>query len=260
MKYADRGLVENGLVSPLFEKLYLVMAVSLLSVFSLFGFYWYLNRDPDKTSNFQLMCRRQEVDWSNFDAMKSISLMLALTFPLLMILISMFIAIFYFLRSRGISKRVPPIIGNYRRNILSLRETFAYMIFCFFNFYLNSFMLKFHNRFGFSVDMIRIYGFSSSLIVNNLLEGIVWPLFILWNLNEKMPEFYSNQKVEDKYKSTKQTFFIIGNQNIEPRRFYESREAIFSREKNFTKSSTCFNFLDLTGEQNHSVLDLPSVV
>ena len=265
VKYPDRGLVENGSVSPLFETLYLVMSVTLLSVFSLFGFYYYLNRDPDKISKFQLMCRRQEVDWSNFDAMKSISLILALTFPLLMILISMYIAILYFLRSRGIIqkgdkfkiKRVPSIIGNYRRNILSLRETFAYMIFFFFNFYLNSFMLKFHNRFGFSIDMIRIYGFSSSLVVNNFLEGIVWPLFILWNLNKKMPEFYSNLKVRAKYK---QTFFIIGNQNIAPRRIYESKETIFSREKNFTKSSTCFNFLDLTNQQYHSVLDLPSVV
>ena len=261
MKYADRGLVENGAVSPLFETLYLVMSVTLLSVFSLFGFYYYLNKDPDKISKFQHMCRRQEVDWSNFDAMKSISLILALTFPLLMIMISMFIAILYFLRSRGISKRVPPIIGDYRRNILSLRETFAYMIFFFFNFYLNSFVLKFHNRFGFSIDMIRFYGFSSSLVVNNLLEGIVWPLFILWNLNEKMPEFYSNLKVRDKYNSTvKQTFVIIGNQNIAPRRIYERKETKFSREKDFRKSSTCFNFLDLTEKQDHSVLDLPPVV
>ena len=58
VKYADRGLVEKGSVSPLFETLYLVMCLTLLSVFSIFGFTYYLNRDPDKKSNFHLMCRR----------------------------------------------------------------------------------------------------------------------------------------------------------------------------------------------------------
>ena len=142
--------------------------------------------------------------------MKSIMLVLALTLPLLMILISMYIAILYFLRSKGMSKKVPLIIGNYRRNILSLRETFVYMIICFLNFYMNSFLLKFHNRFGFSVDMIRVWGFSSSLVINNLLEGILWPLFILWNLRDKMPELYSDKTEGNKSPSKLSTFnFMI---------------------------------------------------
>ena len=252
VKYADRGLVEKGSVSPLFETLYLVMCLTLLSVFLIFGFYYNLNKDPDKTSNFHLMCRRKSVDWSNFDAMKSITLMLALTLPLVMILISMFIAILFFLQSRGMSKKVPPIFGKYRRNILSLQETFVYMIICFLNFYMNSFLLKFHNRFGFSVDMIRIYGFSSSLVTNNLLEGTLWPLFILWNLSDKMPDLYSDTKKEKKYK----TFYITGHQNIEPRRFYENRKVMQSRKKNSTK---CFTFLGRTNT-SHSILDLPSIV
>ena len=198
------------------------------------------------------LCGRKSVNWSNFDAMKGITLIFAFTLPLLMILISMFIAILYFLRSRGMSKQVPPIIGNYRRNILSLRETFVYMIICFLNFYMNSFLLKFHNRLGFSIDMIRIYGFSSSLVMNNLLEGMIWPLFILWNLSDKMPDLYSDTKKEKKYK----TFYITGHQNIEPRRFYENRKAMQSRKKNSTK---CFTFLGRTNT-SHSILDLPSIV
>ena len=197
-------------------------------------------------------CKRKSINWSNFDAMKSITLILALTLPLLMILISMYIAILYFLQSRGMSKKVSPIIGNYRRNILSLRETFVYMIICFLNFYMNSFFLKFHNRFGFSVDMIRVYGFSSSLVTNNLLEGTLWPLYILWNLREKMPELYSDKTEGKKYK----TFYINGHQNIDPRRFYENREAMPSRNKNSIK---CFNFLDPT-KTSHSIKDLPSIV
>ena len=259
VKYADRGLVENGSLSPLFETLYLIVCLTLLSVFSIFGFYYHLNRDPDKTSNFNLMCTRKAVDWSNFDSMKSITLMLALTLPLLMILVTMFIAILYFLRSRGMSKRVSPIIGNYRRNILTLREMFAYLIIFFVNFYLNSFMLKFHMYFGFSIDMIRIYGFSSSLVFNNLLEGIIWPIFILWNLNDKMPDLYSMQKVEDGYKRTKQFFNNSGYQNIEPRRYYENRDPLHSKDKAYVKSNTNFRFLNTTNT-NPSILDMPSVV
>ena len=197
-------------------------------------------------------CKRKSINWSNFDAMKSITLILALTLPLLMILISMYIAILYFLRSRGMSKKVPPIIGNYRRNILTLRETFVYMIICFLNLYMNSFFLKFHNSFGFSVDMIRIYGFFSSLVTNNLLEGVVWPLFILWNLRDKMPELYSDENEGKKYK----TFYINGHQNAHPRRFYENREAIPYSKKNSIK---CFNFIDPTNT-SHSIIDLPSIV
>ena len=254
---ADRGLVENGSVSPLFETLYLLVCVTLLSVFSIFGFYYYLNRDPDKKSNFNLMCTGKAVDVSNFDSMKSITLILALTLPLLMILITMFIAILYFLRSRGMSKKVPPIIGNYRRNILSLREMFAYFVIFFVNFYLNSFLLKFHMQFGLSIDMIRIYGFSSNLVFNNLLEGIILPIFILWNLNDQMPD--SILKVEDKYKSTKPSVYNLGYQNLEPRRMYGNMDSLHSKDKVYVNSTNNFSFLNATNK-NPSIVDLPSVV
>ena len=89
VKYADRGLVENGSLSPLFETLYLIVCLTLLSVFSIFGFYYKLNSDPYQKSNFNLMCTKKAVDWSNFDSMKSITLVLALTLPLLIVLITL---------------------------------------------------------------------------------------------------------------------------------------------------------------------------
>merc|ERR1712137_1075522 len=78
IKYADRGLVENGSVSPLFGKLYLVVCVTLFSVFFLFASYYYLHRDPNKKSNFHLMCMKTSVD-SDFESMKSIILFLSLS-------------------------------------------------------------------------------------------------------------------------------------------------------------------------------------
>ena len=216
VKYADRGLAENGSVSPLFETLYLLVCVSLFSVFSIFAFYYILNQNPDKKSSFHLGCMGEPVDSSNFESMKSITLIFALTLPLLLILISMFCSIQYYLHSRGFSKKVPAIFGIYRRNVLSLKETFVFTITFFVLFYFHSFVLKFHNLFGLSSDMFRIYFLTNCLVINILIEGIILPLYILWNLHEKMPGLFSNQKVSEL------KFNFICNQNMEPRRLCES--------------------------------------
>ena len=215
IKYADRGLVQNGSVSPLFGKLYLVVCVTLFSVFFLFASYYYLHRDPNKKSNFHLMCMKTSVD-SDFESMKSIILFLSLSAPFYIILLIMFCAILYFLRSHGFSKSVPPIIGKYKRNVLSLKETFVYAFFFYSDMHLNSFLLRYHKHFGMSVDLIRFYGFTHSLLINNMLEGIIWPLYILCNLFENMPDFFSNDRDKDKMPKTK--FHISGHQNLEPRR------------------------------------------
>ena len=219
IKYADRGLVENGSVSPLFGKLYLVVCVALFSVFFLFASYYYLNRDPNKKSNFHLMCIKKSVA-SDFKSMKSIILFLSLSAPFYVILFFMLCAILYLLRSRGFSKRVPPIIGKYKRNILSLRETFVFAFLGYSDMHLNSFLLKYHKHFGMSAESIRFYGLTHSLLINNILEGIIWPLYLLCNLFEHMPNFFSNERDEDKILKTE--FHISGNQNLKPRRLINS--------------------------------------
>lgn len=230
VKYADRGLVENGSVSSLFGTLYLLVYVTLFSVFLIFAFYYILNRNPDKKSNFHLMCMGKQLDSSNFESIKSITLVLALTLPLLLSLIFMYCSIQYFLRSRGISKKVPAIIGKFRRNILSLKETFAVTIVFFVLLYLHYFVLMFNNQFGFSAEMLRIYLIINSLGINILLEGIIWPIYILWNLNEQMPEFFSNQKF------TEQKFYIFGNGIMEPRRFCDNKEAMVLYSKKINQN------------------------
>ena len=225
VKYADRGLVENGSVSSLFGTLYLLVYVSLFSVLTIFAFFYILNQDPNKKSNFHLMCMGEPLDSSNFESIKSITLVLALTTPLLLSLIFMFCSIQYYLRSRGISKKVPAIIGKFRRNILSLKETFAVTIIFFVFFYLHYFVLMFHNQFGLSAEMLRIYLIINGLVINVLLEGIIWPIYILWNLHEEMPEFFSNQKF------TEQKFHITFGKILEPRRLCDNKEALILYSK-----------------------------
>lgn len=254
IKYADRGLVENGSVSPLFEKLYLVVCVALFSVFLLFASYYYLNRDPNRKSNFHLMCIKKPVA-SDFKSMKSIILFLSLTAPFYVILLFMLCAIFFFLRSRGFSKRVPPIIGKYKRNVLSLKETFVFAFLVYSDMHLNSFLLKYHRYFGMSVDSIRFYGFTHSLLINNFLEGIIWPLYLLCNLNEHMPNFFANERIRDKISKTK--FLIIGNESLEPRRLINN----FNSEKNNLTNSKPFSRFRFSDEnvQKISLTEMPIV-
>ena len=244
IKYADRGLVERGAVSPLFGKLYLVVCVTFFSVFSLFASYYYLNRDPNKKSNFHLMCMKESVLDSDFEAMKSIILFLSLTVPFYIILFVMFWAILYFLRSRGFSKRIPQIIGKFKRNVLSLKETFVYAFLFYSDMHLNSFLLKYHKHFGISIDSIRMYGFTHSLLINNLLEGIIWPLYIMYNLSEHIP---------DKKPETK--FYISGLQNLEPRRMNNVSD--FS-DVRFAKPKSKFKFVNQSVNKN-SFSEMPMI-
>ena len=226
VKYADRGLVENGSLSSLLGTLYLLVYVSLFSVFLIFAFYYILNQNPNKKSNFHLMCMGEPLDSSNFESIKSITLVLALTLPLLLSLIFMYCSIQYYLHSRGISKKVPALIGKFRRNILTLKETFSVTIVFFVFFYLHYIVLMFNNQFGLSAEMLRIYLIINGLVINILLEGIIWPIYVLRNLHEQMPELFSNQNLTEK------KFVIFGNEIIEPRRFCDHKEAqvLFSKK------------------------------
>lgn len=237
IKYAERGLVNNGSVSPLFEILYYVVYVSLFSVFLIFATYnSLLSKDSKKKSNYHLVCIKQPAS-SDFKSTKSLTLVLSLTVPFFIILISMFCSIIYFLPS---NKRNSRIIGNYRRNVLSLKETFLYTIIMFVLWFLYSIVLRFHTVFGFSVDEIRWVAFTHSLVVHQLLEGIIWPIYILWNMHKQMPELFSEKII------TEQKFYNLCQHKMEPRRAEEKIEGniqrrvqsdfTFQQNKNIKKS------------------------
>ena len=241
IKYADRGLVHNGSVSPLFETLYLIVFVTLFSVFSVFTLLTYfLSQDPNQKSNYHQMCMKQSAD-SDFESMKSLTLLIALTVPYVIIFISMFISILYYFRSRGTKKG----IGHYRRNILSLKETFIYAIFILTLVLTHATVMKFYNHFGFSVHGLRFFSFTYTLLVHQLFEGIIWPVYILWNLHETMPEFYSDE-TESELK-----FHVVGQFTMEPKRLYKNEENVRKNPKHHT-SNLSF--------QNQSKSNLPDVV
>ena len=250
IKYADRGLVNNGSVSPLFETLYCVVYLSLFSVFLIFATYnSLLSKDSNKKSNYHLMCIKQPAS-SDFRSTKSLTLVLSLTVPFFIILISMFCSIIYFLPT---IKRKSRIIGNYRRNVLSLKETFLYTTIILVLFFLYSIVLRFHTVFEFSVDGIRLFAFTHSLVIHQLLEGIIWPIYILWNMHDKMPELFSEKQI------TVQKFYNLCQHKIEPRRMEEDIEGTNYKWNTQRKVPS-----DFTYQQNKtkiiSLAKLPPVV
>ena len=251
IKYADRGLIDrsSGSVLPLFETLYCVVYASLLSVFLIFALYYYLSKDPNKKSNYHLMCIKQSAD-SDFQSTKSLNLLLALTVPFFIILISMFCSIIYIYR---LKKRNVHIIGNYRRNILTLTETFLYTIFVIVLIFIYYVLLRFHTVFGFSVDGIRIFAFTHSLVIHQLLEGIIWPVYILWKMYDKMPELYSDKE------HTVQKFYISGQHKIVPRRKNDDTEEIYYKSNIQRKVPSIFTFQH-SKTDNNSCSELPPIV
>ena len=106
-------------------------------------------------------------------------------------------------------------------------------------------VLKFYNYFGFSVHGLRFFSFTYTLLVHQLFEGIIWPVYILWNLHETMPEFYSDE-TESELK-----FDIIGQFNMKHKKIYKNDEKLRNNPKHFTSNSSF---------QNQTKSNLPNVV
>ncbi len=198
------------------------------------------------------MCIKQSVD-TNFETAKGNNLLVALTVPLFLILISMLCSIIYVLRSRGIKKRIPQIIGNYRRNVLSLKETCCYTIFILIFFFGWSLVIKFYAVLGFSVDGIRFVSFMQSLVVHNLLEGVIWPIYVLWNIQEKMPKFYSDRT------NSVQNFCIIGQNTLEPRRIDVNTDSKYDKWNIPRKVSSNVALHQMNQNSMNSISELPTV-
>ena len=120
------------------------------------------------------------------------------------------------LRKRSCSKNKPPVIyGRYQRNALTYRET---VFVAFMNsLILFKWLLKdIFNYFGYSLITRYARFVIPDLIVHNLINGILLPIYTILNLTDKIPDFfYSNaEKTESK------RFYAIQH-FVEPRRYFE---------------------------------------
>ena len=82
-----------------------------------------------------------------------------------------------------------------------------------------------------------MYGFTHSLLINNTLEGIIWLLYIMCNLNEHTP----GKKAETNF------YISDGHQNLEPRRNNNIPDLTDIR---FAQSKSKFKFVNQSVNKN----------
>ena len=117
MKYAERGLVKNGVVDPLFSQLYTV----LTGFGSLFLSSLLLASNLSKKQSLSLtICFQQNV---SSESLQSLIIGRALSFGGAIVIGILYSSTYYYVNARSRGGRPPKIYGLYKRNLLSFRQT-----------------------------------------------------------------------------------------------------------------------------------------
>ena len=130
VKYAERGLVEGGVVSRLFNILYMCLALTLTIILILFTL---VNNYKSPETAFIAICLNHNFKMSKNWHTYSIGISL-FAIGLVSLLIMGFSSA-YILKSKSKNGYNPPaIFGRFQRNILTFKETLVYHTIYFFSF------------------------------------------------------------------------------------------------------------------------------
>ena len=214
--YADRGLVRNGEISPMFQLLF-----SLTTTF--FGI-WYLlgivirfilqNQETQDIVNE--ICSTHATMANKLGAFKNIGKFGRIIGGFLIGLL--YLRSIKFVRNRSKNKSKPPaIFGRYQRNLLTYSDTIILISLLIFSspFHLYSLFQIFNvNLHQLTLTLIRSIGIC-------IIIGILLPAYTLFNLKKKIPDFFSESN------SCKNVQFSLKPHSlIEPRRDLKPSEMI----------------------------------
>ena len=182
IKYAHRGLIKNGTISILFEKLYLLIVAACTSLFYSFSF----SRKVEEKLIFRI-CNKEEPEFilihTPFNSIKTAVMLIAFVSSMTILYSLMYFSAIFLVRKKKIS-----VYGKYQRNVLTLRDTYLLACINQISTYI-VFTVAIFSKF--SPDSIRfIIIFVGISII--LINGYILPLFVLVKLYFNMPEFYSN--------------------------------------------------------------------
>ena len=91
IKYATRGLIQNGKLLPLFEKLYLLILITLSSILYIFLFVRAKNKNYEPRGISLCLLNTTGIEKHEFSSVKNIILTISLVFGYLLIVMIMFI-------------------------------------------------------------------------------------------------------------------------------------------------------------------------
>ena len=181
IKYADRGLVHDGMVSKLFRHLYCVLAATFHILFFCLLVFKY---SYDKTPFTLTFCL--EKNHSQF------SLRLLLTSQAGILLSLIFLLIFYFSATKCQKVKTSKMIGNFQRNIVTFRQTvFFFTIQSLYLIVQKITPLIVSNDVQMQKIIYLYFDLGYVLILPLILQSL-----LLWNLHETMPMLFYNLSLE----------------------------------------------------------------
>ena len=178
IRYADRGLVSNGKVSPLFTILYTVLSLtSMMYLYSLV----ISSTLYEKKSLTLLSCLDKDISTQTSWRLFLIGTSLTKLKDLLMWIL--YLSACNFVRSKSSQKNPPRIFGLFQRNIVTFHQTVVYF--------------TFHSAFK-SSQRLLIFLLSSHVeslkninlicdIISMLITPTLIQVYLVINLQEKIP-------------------------------------------------------------------------
>ena len=126
VKYATRGLVVNGKLSPLFDQLYIVITTTFTAFFFCIGFMDYFGsssaENPYGRYRLTMICLNPPDIEDSFFSIQIITIWYGIYTPFLLLGILMFLSVIYITGNKSRS-RIPTIFGRYQRNVLTFKQT-----------------------------------------------------------------------------------------------------------------------------------------
>ena len=196
IKYAHRGLVEDGKISTLFEKLYILIAVSCTVIFYSFSF----PRKVEEKFKFR-QCIREEMESVGFNSIKTAIMVLAFVLSMTILYSMLYFSCIFLIRKKIIS-----VNGKYQRNVLTLKDTYMLSLLHLISIFIGLMVQSFSRFSPQSLELSSTFVDIFRIVVN----GYILPVYILVNMYYKMPEFYFN-----KPKNVRK--FVLKQEKIIPR-------------------------------------------
>ena len=214
IKYADRGLVKKGRISPLFQQLYILFTSTIMFLIFLIIFMRFKFQNQATQEIVDEICSSTQTPMvTRLGAFKNIG-KFAKVFTIFIVGCWYWRSVKFIGNRSKIKSKPPAIIGRFQRNIITYSDTvILHMVFKitspFFLYFISS-------VFGRSLPNLTL-----SLIRNIsicIIVGIILPAYTIFNLHRKIPDFFSGSSTRNMEANT----FYVRTPIIGPRRDFMS--------------------------------------
>ena len=243
VKYSQGLVNTKGLITPLYEKLYILLTLTLI-ILIVINILVKQNNHP-----WFLTCMNQIQNKEDDDEKGASPRYILISTNLIVLALSgiLYASILHKTNGTALAKHC-----KYRRNLITLKETFALQV-------VNELYYLFHSLNILSGYDENIIGFSTYCFLFNFL----FPLYILFYLRKTMPDFYMsscNNFDKDKQNSSRK----LTNSKLLPRKATTAREDLFQFDELQLRTKTLSSirppsFVNMSSSVLNQFSNLPNV-